>query len=78
VSGAAPLQLRIERITVGAASGLDARRLADALPAALERALAGVASGREPAALRAGVASPAEQAAAQVEAAVRAHLGAGR
>jgi hypothetical protein len=76
VSGVAPLRLAIDRITVSAASGLDARRLADALPGALERALAGVASGREPMALRPG--SPAEQAAAQVAAAVRAHLRASR
>lgn len=36
----APLRLEIGRIRISAASGLDARRLSDALPAALERALA--------------------------------------
>jgi hypothetical protein len=36
----APVRLEIGRIRILAASGLEARRLSDALPAALERALA--------------------------------------
>jgi len=67
VSAGAPIRLAIDRITVSAASGLDARRLADALPGALERALADAAP-------RLGFASPAEQAAAQIAAAVRERL----
>lgn len=67
MSGPRPLKLAIDRITVAAASGLEARRLADALPGALERALAAPASGG-------GFASPAEQAAAQIAAAVRERL----
>jgi len=34
-----PVRLRIGQLTISAASGIEARRLADALPAALERAL---------------------------------------
>jgi hypothetical protein len=34
-----PVRLSIDRITVSAASGLEARRLADALPGALEQAM---------------------------------------
>ena len=67
MSGPAPLRLAIDRITVSAASGLDARRLADALPGALERALANPAP-------RPGFASLADQAAAQIAAAVRERL----
>lgn len=67
MSGGAPIRLAIDRVTVSAASGLDARRLADALPGALERALSGAAA-------RPGFASPAEQAAAQIAAAVRERL----
>jgi len=67
MTGARPLKVAIDRITVAAASGLDARRLADSLPGALERALANLASGREPAR---GPASPAEQAAAAIAAEV--------
>lgn len=67
MTGSAPLRLAIGRITVSAASGLDARRLADALPGALERALASPAPGP-------GFPSPAEQAAAQIAAAVRERL----
>jgi hypothetical protein len=77
MSGGRPLRLAIDRITVGAASGLDARRLADALPGALERALAGVAAGRGPVASRPG-AGAAEQAAAQIAAAIDERLRAGR
>jgi len=34
-----PVRLRIGQLTISAASRIEARRLADALPAALERAL---------------------------------------
>jgi hypothetical protein len=71
MSAATPLRLAIDRITVSAASGLDARRLADALPGALERALANRASGAVP---RSGLPSPAEQAAMQIAAAISERL----
>ena len=69
MSAAPPLRLAIDRITVSAASGLDAYRLADALPGALERALATPAAAPRP-----RLASPADQAAAQIAAAIRERL----
>jgi hypothetical protein len=67
VSGLVPVadaRLRIGALTVHAASAIEARRLAEALPAALERALAG--QQRAPLArLR-----PADAAAAQIVAAI--------
>ena len=66
-----PVRLTIDRITVSAASGLEARRLADALPGALEQAMRRTIAGAE-----AGPAlvSPAERAAAEVAAAVAQRL----
>lgn len=69
------LRVEIGRITVAGASGLEARRLADSLPGALERALADLASGR---AALARPTSPAEQAAARIAAEVGERLKAGR
>lgn len=71
MTGARPLRVEIGRVTVAAASAIDARRLADQLPGALERALATVASGREPGPRPA---SPAEQAAAAIAAEVSERL----
>jgi hypothetical protein len=50
-----PLQVRIETLTIHASSALEARSLADALPAALERALAASALARNPVASNRGV-----------------------
>jgi hypothetical protein len=77
VTAARPLRLAIDRIVVSASSGLDARRLADALPAALARALGPVAAGGEPRPAGAA-AGAAEEAAAAIAAAVDARLRAGR
>jgi hypothetical protein len=66
-----PLQLQIGRIRISAASGLDARRLSDALPAALQRALAGSA----PTARRA---SPADEAASAIVKQIMARVEAGQ
>lgn len=57
-----PLELRIARVIVHAQSGADARRLADGLPGALERALRSEA-GELAGGCRPG---PAERAARQI------------
>lgn len=59
-------RVRIGALTVEGASAIDARRLADALPAALERAFAGVQADRP---------SAADRAAAQILAAIEAAQG---
>lgn len=65
------VSLKVGRIIVHAGSPIDARRLADALPAALERALRGApAPTRRP--------SHADRAAGQIVAAIRAAQGAGQ
>ena len=56
-----PVQVRVRGLTVHAGSGIDARRLADALPAALGRAFTGAPAGS----------GPADRVAAQVLAQVR-------
>lgn len=68
-----PLRVEIGSIRISAASGLDARRLADALPAAIERALAARSSPPPPGRRLA----PADQVAAEVAQAVAARLGSG-
>jgi hypothetical protein len=66
-----PLRLSIRRITVSAASGLEARRLADGLPIALEASLRRLLDGSAP---PAGPPSTAERAAAEVTAALALQL----
>ena len=61
---ARPVRVAIGRISVSADSGLEARRLGDALPAAIERALAGMIAGTPPPSGRPPPA--ADRAAAQV------------
>ena len=63
-----PVSVSIGAIRVRAASGLDARRLADALPAALARALAGLGPSGETPAPRGD--SPADRAARAIAAEV--------
>jgi hypothetical protein len=70
---ARPVRVAIDRISVSAASGLEARRLGDALPAAIERALAGMLAGA-PAPAAGRPLSLAEQAAAEVAAIVGARM----
>jgi hypothetical protein len=48
MSGQRPLRVVIRQIGIAAASPLEARRLADALPAALERAFARARAGAPP------------------------------
>lgn len=67
-----PLRVAIGRIKVSAASGLEARRLGDALPAAIERALAAMIEGAPPASGR--PLGPADEAAARIAQAVGARL----
>jgi hypothetical protein len=59
------VRVAIGRIRISAASALEARRLGDALPTALERSLAGMLAGA-PACAGPSDASPAEAAAARV------------
>lgn len=66
----APVRVGIGCVRISAASGLDARRLADALPAALERALLNAFGAPAPASK-----SPADTAARQIADAVIAHIG---
>lgn len=68
---AASVRLEIGRIRISAASGLAARRLADGLPAALQRALA------QPGALPRQY-SPADAAAAAIVRQILARVGAGQ
>jgi hypothetical protein len=67
-----PLQVAIREVAIKAASPLAARRLADALPAALERALARLSAPAPPR----GVLRqrPADRVAAQVAGTVAANL----
>jgi hypothetical protein len=69
---ARPLRVAIDRISVSAASGLEGRRLGDALPAAIERALAGMMAGEPPATARPLTA--ADEAAARIAEVVGARL----
>jgi hypothetical protein len=66
----AAMRLEIGRIRISAASGLDARRLSDGLPAALERALA------QPDVARRRT-SPADEAASAIVRQIMARAGAG-
>jgi hypothetical protein len=70
---APPLRVEIGSIRIAAASGLDARRLADALPAAIERALVRLSAGGPPPPPGRAL-SPADDAAAQIADAVAAGL----
>lgn len=67
LAGPSPVRIEIGTLTVRAASGIEARRLADALPAAIGRALAGGLPGH----------SAADRVAVEVVNAVRARLFAG-
>lgn len=71
-----PVRVAIDRISVSAASGLEGRRLADALPAAIERALRAEIAGGPPATGR--PLAGAEAAAAQVAAIIDARMRDGR
>jgi len=71
-----PVRVAIDRISVSAASGLEARRLGDALPAAIERALAGLIAGTPPTAGR--PLGAADEAAARVAEVVAARMRDGR
>ena len=71
-----PLRIEIGRIRVSAASGLEARRLGDALPAAIERALSAMIEGTPPASGR--PLGPADEAAARIAQTVGERLKAGR
>ena len=73
-----PVRVAIERISVSAASGIEARRLSDALPAAIERALAGMIAGAPPATATGRPLAAADEAAARVAEVVGARLGDGR
>ncbi|HEX9932274.1 MAG TPA: hypothetical protein VGB08_05480 [Allosphingosinicella sp.] len=74
-----PLHVAIRRISVSAASVVEARRLGDALPQAIERALAPVLAGQPaPVAAPARSLSAADQAAATIAEAVAARLRGGR
>lgn len=44
-----PVRVQVRGVSIHAASGIDARRLADALPAAIDRALSGMPLGDRPA-----------------------------
>lgn len=59
-----PVRVAIDRIRIRAASGLEARRLGDALPAAIERALSAMIAGAPPPAGH--PLAPADEAAARV------------
>lgn len=72
-----PLRVAIGRISVSAASGLEAQRLGDALPAAIERALAGMLAGA-PAPGSGRPLSSADEVAAQVATSVGARVRDGR
>lgn len=61
-----PVRVNIREIAVSAASPLEARRLADRLPAALERALARLASGAPGLRRPSGADRVAEQVAAAI------------
>ncbi|HEX8655336.1 MAG TPA: hypothetical protein VF693_08965 [Allosphingosinicella sp.] len=67
-----PLRVAIDRISVGAASRLEAYRLGDALPAAIERALAAMMAGAPPATGRPLAA--ADEAAARIAEVVGARM----
>lgn len=59
-----PVRIAIDRIRVSGASGLEARRLGDALPAAIERALSAMIAGTPRPTGR--PLAPADEAAARV------------
>lgn len=69
-----PLRVAIGRISVGAASGLDARRLADALPGAIERALGRLAADGGAPTPPGRTAAAADRVAAEVAAIVDARM----
>jgi hypothetical protein len=59
-----PVRVAIDRISVSAESGLEARRLGDSLPAAIERALSAMIAGTAPPPGR--PLAPADEAAARI------------
>lgn len=61
----ASVRVQVARLTVHGASGIQARRLAEALPAALERAVAAWTEGRAAPAPHPGLPGLADAAAAQ-------------